>query len=120
MAKSSKVFEAKNELELYDQAVELVNGLERLGKTMPYTASNTHMFSIMTKDGRLGIRLSKESREVFNKDKEVKVFKNYGATMREYVEIPSKMLENSQMVADLLLEAWNYVNKLPPRKDKKK
>ena len=120
MAKTSKVFELKTELELYDKAVDLVDGLQRLGKTMPYTASNTHMFSILTKDGRLGIRLSKESREVFNKDKEVKIFKNYGATMREYVEIPAQMLQNSKLVADLLQQAWNYVNDLPPRKDKKK
>lgn len=120
MAKSSKIFEAKKELELYDKAVDLVDGLQRLGKTMPYTASNTHMFSILTKDGRLGIRLPKERQLEFNIDKEVKVFKNYGATMKDYVEIPSQMLENSKMIANLLQEAWNYVNDLPPRKDKKK
>ena len=52
-------------LKIYKEAIAIA-GLERKGKTMPYTSSNGHMFSLINKDDELGIRLSKEDTATFD------------------------------------------------------
>lgn len=79
---------------------------------MPYTSTNGHMFSIISKDGRLGIRLNKKDREEFIKTHKTKLFKNYGTTMKEYVEIPQKLLKDTKNLAKLLQTAEEYVKTL--------
>ena len=44
-------------LELYDRLVATNPDLKRKGKTMPYTSLNGHMFSFLTKEGMLALRL---------------------------------------------------------------
>ena len=50
-------------LKRYDELVDQISEFDRKGKTMPYTSANGHMFSLLNKDGELGIRLSKEEGE---------------------------------------------------------
>jgi len=44
---------ADENLDLYEQLVATRPGVERKGKTMPYTSSNGHMFSFLTPDSTL-------------------------------------------------------------------
>lgn len=48
----------EDNLKLYDMAVAKCPEIERKGKSMPYTSANGHMFSLLNKDGELGIRFS--------------------------------------------------------------
>ncbi len=50
----------KERLAIYDNLVDLCPRFDRKGKTMPYTSANGYMFSLLNKDGELGIRFSKE------------------------------------------------------------
>ena len=60
---------------------------------MPYTSVNGHMFSIMDKEGNLGLRLSKIDREEFIKYFNSKLMVQYGTVMKEYAVIPQNLLE---------------------------
>lgn len=101
-------------LVIYNEIVTLA-GLERKGKTMPYTSSNGYMFSQLNKDGEIGIRLSKEDTALFDSNYGAQPFKSYGATMREYVLILEKLLTEKALLANLLKKGYDYVNGLPPK-----
>ncbi|MEP5611458.1 MAG: hypothetical protein ABJP45_04380 [Cyclobacteriaceae bacterium] len=106
-------------LAFYDQLVALNPNFERLGKTMPYTAANTHMFSLLNKAGELGIRLSKESGEKFMAEHDTTLYKSYGAIMRGYVLIPEKLYEDVEYLSSVLNEGYEYVMSLKPQPRKK-
>ena len=58
----------KQKLELYDTLVAKCPRFERKGKTVPYTSANGHMFSMLNKDGQLGMRFSKDVQEKYFKE----------------------------------------------------
>ena len=45
----------EDRLKQYDALVDQCDGIERKGKTMPYTSDNGHMFSLLNKNGEFGI-----------------------------------------------------------------
>ena len=108
-------------LAIYDELVAMNPKFERLGKTMPYTSANTHMFSLLNKDAEFGIRLSKESQEKFKTEYDTTIYKSYGAVMKDYVLIPERMLEDLELLSKYLDESYEYVMSLKanPRKGKK-
>ncbi len=50
----------QEKLKRYDELIDKCDRFERKGKSMIYTSANGHMFSILNKDGEMGIRFSKE------------------------------------------------------------
>ena len=102
-------------LELYDELVAKCPRFERKGKTVPYTSANGHMFSILNKDGQLGIRFSKEVQEKYIQEFDTTIFKSYGAVMKGYVLIPDHMLEDLDKLAEYLNESYDYVMTLKPK-----
>jgi hypothetical protein len=108
------------QLKKYDDLVAMTNKFERLGKTMPYTSANTHMFSLLNKDGEFGIRLSKDSQEAFKGKYNTTIFKSYGAVMRDYVLVPAEMLDSPKTLFPYLMESYEYVMSLKPNPRKKK
>jgi hypothetical protein len=95
-------------LELYDKLISMTSGIERKGKTGPYTSANGYMSSQINKDGEIGIRLPKDKREKFLKEYQKEPFKSYGAIMKEYVLIPESLLNR--------LDSHDYVNSLKSKK----
>lgn len=102
-------------LELYDKVVEANPNFVRKGKTMPYTSANGYMFSLLNKEGELGIRLSKEHTTEFDDAFGAKPLKSHGATMREYVLIPESLLKDEETLGKYLQKAFEYVKSLPPK-----
>lgn len=102
-------------LALYDKLVDLNPKFERKGKTMPYTSANGYMFSLLNKDGELGIRLPKESYKKFRKEHLDEDFKSHGAVMRAYVKIPEHLDNETKLLSKFLDEAYEYVMSLPPK-----
>ena len=101
-------------LELYIKAVEMA-GFTKKGKTMPYTSANGHMFSLLNKDGELGIRFSKEDQEKYISKLKTTTFKSHGATMRGYILMPDKMWSTLKPLAKYLQESHSYVMSLDPK-----
>jgi hypothetical protein len=102
-------------LALYDQIVEKCPRFERKGKTVPYTSANGHMFSILNKEGELGIRYGKEAQEKYIEQFGSSKFYSYNAEMHGYVRIPDEMFDDLDQLAEYLNESYDYVMTLEPK-----
>ena len=110
---------AKN-LELYEKLVATNPNVKRKGKTMPYTSVNGHMFSLLDKEGKLGLRLPKEEREAFLVEFKTKLSVQYGAVMKEYVVVPDDLLKKTNELKKYFDISYKYVSSLKPKPTKKK
>jgi TfoX/Sxy family transcriptional regulator of competence genes len=81
-------------IERYEKLVAHFPELARKGAANPYTAINGNMFSFITKEGRLAVRLSQEDRDAFEKKHGPSECVQYGAVMREYVEVPDVVFKS--------------------------
>ena len=77
---------------LYEAVVATIPEIERKGATMPYTSVNGNMFSLLTADSTLALRLPEAEREAFLKRYETTLCVQYGAVMKEYVAVPDALL----------------------------
>ena len=105
----------EEKLKIYDDLVDKCPRFERKGKTVPYTSANGYMFSLLNKDGELGIRYSKQVQEKYFEEFNTTYFKSHGATMKGYILIPDKMLKDLDKLANLLNESYDYVMTLEPK-----
>lgn len=103
------------QLKIYDAIVDKCPRFERKGKSMIYTSANGHMFTLLNKAGEIGIRFSQEVQEQYIKAFNTTLYKSYGATMRGYVLIPNTMLKDSDHMAALFNESYDYVMSLEPK-----
>ena len=115
---SNSSYEEK--LLLYESLVASHPEVPRKGKTAPYTSINGHMFSMLSKDGRVGMRLSKEKRGEFNQKYEAGDFLNYGAVIREYSEITDSLLGKTDEVAPWFAASYEYTKSLKAKPTTKK
>lgn len=102
-------------LKLFDEMVARNPHFERKGKGMPYTSANGHMFSLLNKNGELGIRLPKEIAATFMKEYNTGEFRSHGATMREYVLVPDALLNDHVIMDKYLMESYSFVMSKPPK-----
>ncbi|MBX2817251.1 MAG: hypothetical protein KTR24_14680 [Saprospiraceae bacterium] len=108
----------KKMLDRFDEIVGDIPEIERKGKSVPYTSANGHMYSLLNKEGELGIRLgTKEAISAFAEQygEEYGFLKSHGAFMRGYVRIPDHVLKDTALMTSLLREGLAYVNTLPPK-----
>ena len=102
-------------LALYEKLIATNPAVERKGDTMPYTSLNGHMFSLLAKDGSLGLRLSKEDRDKFIVKYDSELMKQYGVIMKEYVIVPNKLLANTRELKKYFDQSYEYVKSLKPK-----
>jgi TfoX/Sxy family transcriptional regulator of competence genes len=93
---------------LYDALLATNPKIERKGATMPYTSVNGNMFSLLTPDGTLALRLPAVDREAFLKRYETTLCQQYGAVMKEYVQVPAVLLQNTRALANYLEVSYRY------------
>ncbi len=105
----------EEKLKVYDQLVAKCDRFKRKGKTMPYTSANGYMFSLLNKDGEIGIRFSKEVQKKYLEEFKTTLYMSYNAVMRGYVLIPEEMLKDLDLVAKYLDESYDYVMSLEPK-----
>lgn len=103
----------------YDLVVSKVKDVERKGKTSPYTSVNGNMFSMIRKDGTLGIRLSKDDQEEFMKNHKSEPFENYGSMIKDYVEVPESVLMDTDLMVEYLNKSFEYTKTLKAKPTKK-
>ena len=78
------------------------------------------MFTYLDESGTMGIRLPKEEREDFLERYDTTLFEQYGAIMKEYVTVPSSLLENTDKLKKYLDISFAYVESLKPKATKRK
>jgi hypothetical protein len=82
---------------------------------MPYTSVNGNMFSLLTPDGTLALRLPEADREAFLKRYDTVLCVQYGAVMKEYVQVPASLLRNTRALAKYLDLSYRYACSLKPK-----
>ncbi len=107
-------------LALYEKLVATNPKVERKGATMPYTSLNGHMFSLLTKEGWLALRLPSEAREAFLKKYKTKLCVQYGTVMKEYVQVPDALLKKTAELRRYFDLSYEYVGSLKPKPASKK
>jgi hypothetical protein len=103
-------------LKLYEKLVATNPQVERKGATMPYTSLNGHMFSVLYKDGTVGLRLSEKDRQAFFKKYKTKQPEQYGAVLKEYVLVPEALLKKTKELKSYFDLSYEYVQTLKPKK----
>ena len=96
MAKPAAAAVPADKLALYEKLVATNPKVERLGATVPYTSLNGHMFSYLSKEGKLELRLPAGEREAFLKKYKAKLTEAYGRVQPEYVEVPDSLLASTR------------------------
>jgi TfoX/Sxy family transcriptional regulator of competence genes len=99
----------------YEKLVATNPKVKRKGATMPYTSINGNMFSLLTKGGRLALRLPVDAREAFLKKYKTKLCEQYGVVMKEYVEVPDALLKKTQELKKYFDQSYAYVSSLKPK-----
>jgi hypothetical protein len=109
-----------DKLALYEKLVATNPEIERKGDTVPYTSVNGHMFSYLSKEGKLALRLPEADRESFLKRYKAKLCEAYGVVQREYVEVPDSLLAATRELKPYFDISYKYVSSLKPKPTKKK
>jgi TfoX/Sxy family transcriptional regulator of competence genes len=108
-------------LELYARLIGTHPEIElKGGVKLPYTSHNGNMFSFLTKEGTLALRLSRAEREAFLQKYNTKLCEQHGAILMEYVAVPDALLRNTIELESYLKLSFAYVQTLKPKASKKK
>jgi hypothetical protein len=73
------------------------------------------MFSFLTKEGILALRLPTKEREQFLEDYSTKLCEQYGRVMKQYVEVPDSLLADTEKLKAYFDISYNYVASLKPK-----
>lgn len=85
---------------------------------MPYSSVNGHMFSFLSPAGILGLRLPEKAREEFIAAYGSKLCEQHGTVLKEYVEVPARLLSDTAALAPHLATSHAYVSALKPKPTK--
>ena len=102
--------------DLYDRLIRELPDVERKGRTIPYTSVNGHMFTMVSKEGDIGIRLPREEREKFLDKYKTELIVSYGAVMKEYVKVPETLLLDLDTLKKYVEISHAYASSLKPKK----
>jgi hypothetical protein len=104
--------EYANALAAYERVVATNPKVTRKGATMPYTSVNGHMFSLLTKEGALALRLPEKERDEFLAKHRTTLCKQYGTVMKEYVVVPDAVLKNTRAMKKYFDISFTYASGL--------
>jgi hypothetical protein len=94
--------------------------VERKGATVPYTSLNGHMFSYLSKEGKLALRLPPGDRDSFLKKYKTRLCEAYGVVQPEYVEVPDALLAATAELKKFFDISFAYVGAMKPKPATKK
>jgi TfoX/Sxy family transcriptional regulator of competence genes len=100
----------------YEALVAAHPGLERKRAKIPYTSVNGHMFSFLTSDGTLALRLSPEDREAFVDRYASEPVIQHDTVMKEYVRIPQGLLDRLDELEPWFDRSVTHARSLKPKK----
>jgi hypothetical protein len=94
-AKPKSSISAKT-LALYEKLVATNPEVDLKGATVPYTAANGTMFTFLTTDGTLALRLPADQLEPFFKKFNTSHPVAYGKVMKDWAAVPASLLANTR------------------------
>jgi hypothetical protein len=102
-------------VDVYDRLLAGYPELERKGKKTPYTSVNGHMFSFVTTEGELALRLPRDERAAFLERHPDAICAQHGVVMKEYVTVPDGMLSRTKALKELFEQSFAYVRSKKPK-----
>ena len=101
----------------YDRLIKTLapEGVERKGATMPYTSHNGHMFSFLTPEGKLAMRLPKDEGRDFIARFGGRRCRQHGRVLEEYVEVTDEMFKKTSTLSWYFGLSWAHVAAMPPK-----
>ena len=111
---------ASDKILLYEKVVATIPGVERKGASVPYTSLNGHMFSYLSKEGQMALRLPTDERELFLKKYKTKLCEAYGVVQPEYVVVPDSLLSKTSELKHFFYIGYKYVGSLKAKPTRKK
>lgn len=108
---------------LYMQLVASHPEVELKGDTIPYTSLNGHMYSFLSKDDEVTLKLPEPERTKFIDHYKTRLAVNYGVVQKDYVVVPDALLRKPNELAPYFVMSYDYVSTLKPKpasKSKKK
>jgi len=118
-AKKEKSSFPAEQLALYDKLIATNPAVERKGAAIPYTSCNGHMFSQLTEDGSLALRLPENEMEAFLKKYKAGLHVAYGITRKEYAVVPDELFKKTKELKKYFDISYDYVKKMKPKPTKK-
>lgn len=109
-----------DKLALYEKLITTNAEIELKGATLPYTSVNGNMFTFLSKDGELSIRLPETERENFIKKFKTRLSVQHGVTMKEYVVVPESLLKKTRDLQIYVEKSFEYAKALKSKATKKK
>jgi TfoX/Sxy family transcriptional regulator of competence genes len=110
----------QDKVALFDALVATNRAVNRKGATMPYTSVNGNMFSVVTKDGILALRLPADVQDAFLRKYKTTVPVMYGTVMKEYVVVPDALLEKTKELRKYFDLSYAYAGSLKAKPTTKK
>lgn len=107
-------------LVLYEKLIAAHPKVERKGASMPYTSLNGHMFSFITSEGKMALRLPADALEAFLKKYKTKLCEQHGRVMKEYAVVPDSLLKKTAELKKHFSTSVDYIASLKPKPTKKK
>src|ERR1700692_4256713 len=108
---------------LYEKLIASHPDAVRKGDTIPYTSLNGHMYSFLSKQDELALKLPEDERIKFLAKYKTRLAENYGIVQKEYVVVPDSLLEKTAELKEYFNISYKYVSSLKPKatvKSKKK
>jgi hypothetical protein len=118
MAKQELSSEEK--VNLYNKLVASHKKAVRKGATIPYTSLNGNMYSYLSKDGFVALRLPERERDVFLKKYKTTLALSYGIIQKEYVTVPDSLLKKTGELKPWFDASYEYVSSLKAKPTQKK
>ena len=110
-----------NEKELlYNKLVATHPDAVRKGDTIPYTSLNGNMYSYLSKDGFVALRLAEDVRKKFLEKYKTTLVTAYGIVQKEYVTVPDTLLKKTAELKLYFELSYEYTSTLKPKATKKK
>lgn len=102
-------------LETYEQVIASLPNVERKGAKLPYTSVNGHMFSQLTDDGQIAVRLPEDEARAFIAKHATANHVAHGAVRLEYVLVPAALLAKPAELKKLFARSYAFVSALKPK-----
>jgi len=104
---------------LYEKLVATRPDVERKGASLPYTSVGGNMFSYLSADGVVALRLSATDRERFMAEHGAALMVAHGIVQKEYVAVPESLLADTARLALYFAASLDYARTLKPKATKR-
>jgi hypothetical protein len=117
MAKTKKT-QSEKEI-LFENLIATNPEIKLKGAANKYTSYNGNMFTLLSDDGILAIRLPDKERDEFLKKYNTQLKVAYGIVMKEYAVVPDALLKKTSELKKYIDISYAYVKTLRPKPTKK-